>query len=252
MPRWFDTHAHLDDDALSPDRARRLDDAIRSGTVAWVVPGVRGDGPELPTTNPRGTWIGRAIGLHPWFPADPGAIARLRDTVASGDWVALGECGLDRSHRYEGDEDIFLGQLELARHHALPVILHVVREHGRVLAALDQIRPPGGVVHAFTGNPDLAREYVRRGYLLGIGHALMRSPRLQETVKTLGLSALVIESDAPTRNSDDPTRGLDLRPIAATIARLCDTDLETVATHTWDNSCRLYRLPRTFLELDPR
>ncbi|MEB3186914.1 MAG: TatD family hydrolase [bacterium] len=248
MHRWFDTHAHLDDPGLEPGWEARMAALANMGPRAWVVPGVRGEPSRLPGPLPGGTWIGRAIGLHPWYPASPTDLDTMARSLERHQRVAVGECGLDRGHRHPGDVDVLARQCELARDHDLPVILHVVHAHGQVLEILDRIRPPAGVVHAFTGAPDLAREYVRRGYKLGVGRQILRSPRLADTVRAVGLDHLVLESDAPVRDATAPLMGLDLEPVASAVARLCDRDLETVAARTWDNACRLYRLPPSFLE----
>ena len=251
MTRWFDTHAHLDDPLLVEDWSERMSTLAHAGIRAWVVPGVHGQPGPLPGDVPPGTWIGRAIGLHPWYSTSDLDLETLALELGRGKWVALGECGLDRSHRRPDDLEVMARQCALAAQHDLPIVLHVVHAHAHVLEILDRVQPPPGVVHAFSGPPELAREYMRRGYMLGVGRTVLRSAKLAATVRQLGLDSLVLESDAPVRGAPTSDRGLDLMPVAREVARLCDVDLETVAARTWDNACRLYRLPPSFLETLP-
>src|SRR5438132_372220 len=52
----------------------------------------------------------------------------------------------------------------VARAHALPVALHVLKEHPRALAILrDEPLPQGGVLHSCSASPELVREYVALG-----------------------------------------------------------------------------------------
>ena len=60
----------------------------------------------------------------------------------------------------------------MAREFDLPVILHVRKAHADMLAILKQQQlARAGVVHAFNGSLEQAREYIKLGFMLGIGGA---------------------------------------------------------------------------------
>src|SRR5690606_23473738 len=67
---------------------------------------------------------------------------------------------------------LFDAQLRLAIEFRLPVLLHVRRAHADAIATLKRLRPPrGGIVHAFSGSAQEAREYRKLGLYVGLGGA---------------------------------------------------------------------------------
>ena len=70
----------------------------------------------------------------------------------------------------------------------------------RVLQLLKQYRPSkGGVIHGFSGSIDLAQQYVRLGFYLGIGGTISytRAQKTRATAKALPLSNILLETDSP-------------------------------------------------------
>lgn len=69
---------------------------------------------------------------------------------------------------------IFEAQLALAKSVNLPVIIHSVKAHSEVLGCLKKHQlPRGGVIHAFSGSTEIALEYIKLGFKLGIGGLIM-------------------------------------------------------------------------------
>lgn len=200
-----DSHCHLDFEAFDPDRETVLASAASEGVGTIVVPGVRRDTWErlvgLCAGHPG---LHYALGLHPLF-ADvhrPEHLSDLSNQVASLSPVAVGEIGLDYYDKH-ADRDtqrrLFEGQLDIARQHGLPAILHVRKAHDEVLELLRRHGIQGGIAHAFNGSLQQAHKYVEMGFKLGFGGTLTfeRSRKLRELAKHLPLDALVLETDAP-------------------------------------------------------
>lgn len=204
----IDSHCHLDFPVLQSqlqDVLRRADEA---GVRQFIVPGVN-----------RANWNGvirlgqqygniyPALGIHPCF-LDAGSendLAVLADYLAQheAEVVAVGEIGLDL---YESDKDrerqlnILNRQLRLAADFDKPIILHVRKAHDLMLQQLRRAGlARGGVVHAFSGSEQQAREYIRLGFKLGVGGSITyeRAKKLRRTFSDLPLSALVLETDSP-------------------------------------------------------
>jgi len=93
----------------------------------------------------------------------------------------------------------YTAQLQLARQHGLPVILHVRRSADLLLKGLRQVGVTGGMAHAFNGSVQQAQAFVDLGFALGMGGAMTfeRATALRELARTLPLDALVLETDAP-------------------------------------------------------
>ncbi|MDP2228338.1 MAG: TatD family hydrolase, partial [Moraxellaceae bacterium] len=132
--------------------------------------------------------------------------------------------------------------------------LHVRKAHAEVLQVLREMKfRGGGIVHAWSGGIEEARQYVKLGFRLGIGGALTydQSRRLREVVRQMPLEALVLETDAPdmvaamhrqpgkgrTRNSPE-----FLPSVAAELAVLKRESLETVYKVMHEQSMRVLRL----------
>lgn len=150
-------------------------------------------------------------------------------------------------------EAAYRRQLELARRHGLPVILHVRRSADRLLYHLRQVGGVCGIAHAFNGSDVQAKGFLDLGFRLGFGGAVTYdgSLRIRGYAQRLPPGALVLETDAP----DIPpqwlrgTGGVVLRnepaelvPIAAVVAALRGVDPEALAATTRANA--LAALPR--------
>jgi len=119
--------------------------------------------------------------------------------------VAVGEIGLD--YFVPGldaarQEHFFHAQLELARKHDLPVLLHVRRSVDKVLKYLRQAargKPWQGIAHAFNGSDQQAKACLQIGLKLGFGGAVTfeRALQLRHLAAFLPLDAIVMETDSP-------------------------------------------------------
>ncbi len=115
----------------------------------------------------------------------------------------IGEIGLDKRHedKFSADfqERCFRIQLAAARDYGIPVSLHVVGRHGAALRILREFPGLRGIMHGFTGSLDLALEYLRAGFLLGIGPLILNpeARKLKSAVSALAPENLVTETDAP-------------------------------------------------------
>jgi len=210
---WIDTHCHLDAHefgAESPDVARR---AGGQGVGMIVIPAVeRGNFGVVKTLADGAPNACYALGIHPIFvpQASDEDLAALRALVAAsmGDprFVAIGEIGLDFfipmlcEPAMRDKQEIFLReQLRIARDFGLPVLTHVRRSQDQVLKHLRQIRPPGGIAHAFNGSFQQAQTFIDLGFHLGFGGAMTftRALQIRRLAAELPLDAIVLETDAP-------------------------------------------------------
>lgn len=203
-----------------------------------------------------------AIGIHPFWAHEVGTpdldavLGRLESLLADHAVVAVGECGLDRARAHRGaasldwQAELVERQLQIARRHALPVILHCVRAHGRLIEILDAVGPlpKGGVLHAYSGSVELVPRYLERGMYFGFGGAVTRPAfaRAQRALLEVPRDRLVLETDAPDQTpswASPPNQPAELRRIAEVIADLRGVPLETLAQETLENAARLFGLP---------
>lgn len=243
-----DTHIHLDAAEFGHDREAVLAAARSAGVGRFVVPGVEVANFDavaaLAAAHPD---VRHAYGIHPLYVAraGPDDLDAVAERLARGDAIAVGEIGLDF---YVDDVDpqlqerYYVAQLELAKRHGLPVILHVRRAVDAILKQLRRIEVPGGVAHAFNGSRQQADTFIALGFKLGFGGTMTfdGSRRIRELASTLPLHALVLETDAPDippawapRQRNEPA---NLAPYAAVLADLRGIPVEEVIAATGENA----------------
>ncbi|KTC20638.1 MULTISPECIES: TatD family hydrolase [Pseudomonas] len=255
--RLVDTHTHLDFPDFDADRSEVLGQARRAGVERMVVLGVYQDNWqrvwELVKSDPQ---LYAAFGLHPVYLEQH----RPEHLLALGDWLsrlrgdrqlcAVGEFGLDyyvAELDRERQQALFEAQLQLAADFDLPALLHVRRSHADVIARLKRFKlARGGIVHAFAGSYEEAREYRRLGFRLGLGGAATwpQALRLRKVLPRLGLDGVVLETDSPdmapamyagVRNSP-----VHLPQIAVALAEVMGVAPQVLAEASTRNACELF------------
>jgi TatD DNase family protein len=210
---WIDTHCHLDAHEFgteSLDVARR---AGAQGVGMIVIPAVeRGNFAVVRELAAEAPNLGYALGIHPIFvpQATDEDLAELRRQVeaslADPRFVAIGEIGLDffipllcEPAMRDKQERFLREQLRIARDFNLPVLTHVRRSQDQVLKHIRQLRPPGGIAHAFNGSFQQAQNFIDLGFHLGFGGAMTftRALQIRRLASELPLDAIVLETDAP-------------------------------------------------------
>jgi len=178
--RLIDTHTHLDFPDFDADRDEVLARSRALGVQRMVVLGVyQANWQRLWQLVEAHDGLHAAFGLHPVYLDDhqPQHLAELRDWLGRlaghRKLCAVGEFGLDyylAELDRERQQTLFEAQLGLAVDFELPALLHVRRAHAATIATLKRFRPPrGGIVHAFAGSYEEAREYIKLGFRLGLG-----------------------------------------------------------------------------------
>ena len=259
----IDTHCHLDCAEFANDRDAVVERARAAGVTELVVPAVATDHfAAVRACCARYAGCRPAYGIHPLYVGDvrdpERELAALRDWLGSEldgplPPLAVGEIGLDfyvAGHDVERQQQLFIGQLAIAREFDLPVLLHVRRAVDAVLKALRRAGVRGGIAHAFNGSRQQADEFMRLGFKLGFGGAMTYpgSTRIRQLAVSLPLEAIVLETDAP----DIPPYWLDgarnepaeLAAMARTLAELRGVSTDEIAAATSINArAVLSRLP---------
>ncbi|MBQ3665963.1 MAG: TatD family hydrolase [Lachnospiraceae bacterium] len=252
----FDTHAHYDDEAFDQDRDELLNSMNENGIINIVNVGadIRSSGNSIALAE-RYDYIYAAVGVHP---SDTAGITeddleQIQVWTKEEKVVAIGEIGLDYYYK-EPEKEIqrkwFVKQLELAKSCGLPVIIHsreAANETFEILKSYgDKIS--GGVIHCYSYSPELAKEYVKMGYYIGIGGVVTfkNAKKLKETVEACPLDSIVLETDCPYL-SPEPNRGkrnssLNLPYVVSEIARLKKVSDAEVIERTYRNALDLYHI----------
>ncbi|MGW8464703.1 TatD family hydrolase [Pseudomonas sp. CLCA07] len=253
----IDSHTHLDFPDFDEDRQALLAESRALGVQRMVVLGVYQANWqrvwELVQSDPD---LHAAFGLHPVYLEDH----RPEDLQELGDWLtrlaghrqlcAVGEIGLDyfiETLDRERQQALFDAQLQLAVDFNLPALIHVRRSHAAVIATLKRFRlKRAGIIHAFAGSKEEAREYIKLGFKLGLGGAATwpQALRMHRVLADLPLESVVLETDSPDmapamfpgqRNSP-----AHLPAICAALAQIMAINPEQLAAASTANACELF------------
>ena len=253
----FDTHAHYDDKQFDTDREELLERMEAEGIGAIVNAGSTIESwDKIKVLTERYPFVHGSVGVHP---DEVGTLSEeaLRKMAALLDCekiVAVGEIGLDYYWDKEGHDlqkKWFIRQLELAGEKGMPVIIHS-REAAADTMEIMQRHARGirGVIHCYSYSPEMAREYVKMGYYIGVGGVVTfkNGRKLKETVKEIPLESIVLETDCPYL-APEPFRGkknssLYLPYVAKEIAAIKEITYEEVIQQTEINARKLYNLSK--------
>ncbi len=253
---WIDTHCHLDAHEFGADALAVGQQAAANGVSMIVIPAVeRANFSVVAALAAKSGNACYALGIHPIYvpQASEDDLVELRTKVeqamADPRFIGIGEIGLDffipmlcEPAMRDKQQHFLREQLRIARDFDLPVLMHVRRSQDMVLKAVRQIRPHGGIAHAFNGSFQQAQAYIDLGFKLGFGGAMTftRALQIRRMAATLPIDAIVLETDAPDispawlhpgRNSPD-----QLPAIGAVLAELRGIDPAAAARATTANA----------------
>ena len=251
--RLVDVHFHPTDLALDQDLSMVMTRADKSNVVAALATGFdeesNGRILDLADEHPQ---LGAAVGIHPWFlPTSlPPRLDSLASQLANPHVVALGEIGLDG--KIETPIDVqkhwFVAQLDLARQHGLPVVVHSRRAFEQTWDCVRQVPGVRGILHSFGGSPELAQRFIEQGWMISFSGSVTRprARRIHRLAQALPASSIVLETDAPSIGMDGLDAG-EVEPchlplVLHSLAVLRETSARLLARQTLLNSADI--LPR--------
>lgn len=251
----FDTHAHYDDTQFDSDREELLASMPELGVATIVnVSSTLESCEKCVALAEKYPYVYAAVGIHP---DEVGALneetfAGMEALLGHDKVVAVGEIGLDYywdHESHEVQEKWFVRQLELARRHNLPIIIHS-REAAADTMEIMKVHGQGleGVIHCYSYSKEQAEEYVKMGFYIGIGGVVTfkNAKKLKEVAEVIPLERIVLETDCPYL-APEPFRGKRnqssyIQYVAEKIAELKGLTAEEVLAVTEANAKRMYHL----------
>lgn len=236
---FFDTHCHF----FEEDIDEVLKKAKQNGVFKLILGGCdKKDNLCNLSLAKEYKEIYATIGYHPdtCERINDADLKLLEEQIKNNKIVAIGEIGLD--YHYEKDnkelqKKLFTSQLDLAKKYNLPVVIHSRDAVSDTLKILKKYNLKG-VMHCFSGSYEVALEYTKLGYKLGIGGVItFKNSNLKEVIKKIGLDNIVLETDSPYLS---PIRGEKNDPsniliIAKYISELFGVTLQDISLITNKN-----------------
>lgn len=168
---------------------------------------------------------------------------KLEELINKGKVVAIGEIGLDYYWTKDNKEKqiyVFENMLALAKKYNLPVIVHCRQAIKDTYELLKKYKVTG-ILHCFSGSAESAKEFIKLGFLIGIGGVVTfkNAKEIKDVVIKIDLSNISLETDSPYL-SPEPFRGKVNVPknviyVARKIAELKNVSLEEVLEVTSSN-----------------
>lgn len=260
----FDIGANLTSDRFNLDRAEIIERAIQHNVNKILVTGTNIDESikalELAERYPDNLFSTAGIHPHDAKTFNNESLHKLRSLCANKRVKAIGETGLDFNRNFsEPKQQIksFEQHIELAIELGLPLFLHerdAFKTQYEILRSYrDQLN--NAVIHCFTGTKEECFRYLDLDLYIGITGWICDPKRglsLQAIVKDIPIDRLMIETDAPyllpktspkaTVSKKGRNEPCTLPLILETIASYHTSDMRALATASYDNSCRFFKL----------
>ncbi len=225
-----DTHSHLNDSRFSED----LDEVVRRA-VEWGVRRINVVGYDLPSSEraveiaERFPEVWAVVGLHPYEAERYGEreLLGIQGLLSHPKVVAVGEIGLDY---YRGPQDrevqrrLFVSQIEMARAHHMPVVLHVRDAFEDVVSVISDFPDVPFVFHSFSGNErDMERVIPQQNWYVSFSGMLTFLSHVRRAAAISPKDRTFVETDAPYL-APVPKRGRRNEPayVKFTLGRLAE------------------------------
>ncbi len=256
MAKIIDTHIHFDDDRFDHDRDDVYAKAVAAGVTEMIIPATtQARWSKIVSISKQYNNVFATAGLHPAY-IDQHTnqhLDLLEAALQTTDCVAVGECGLDKfikDTNYKKQHRFFVAQIELAARFKLPLIIHARKAVEDVtLTVKSATANTTGVIHSYNGSLQQAQQLIDLGYLLSFGGAITydRAHRLKKLIKSLPISAMMIETDAPDQpgqsRSGQRNEPAYITEVVQQISAIKDISPSSVIEASNANARQLFKLP---------
>lgn len=174
----------------------------------------------------------------------------IEDNLNNSKIVAIGEIGLDyywTKDNIAHQKEVFEYQVKLAEKYNIPIVVHSREAIQDTYDILKKYKVTG-TIHCFSSSLEMAKEFIKLGYKIGIGGTLTfkNSKKIQDIVKQLDLKDILLETDSPYL-TPEPFRGKKNKPsnvyyVAQKISELKNISLENVLSITSKNAIEKFDL----------
>ena len=223
-----DAHAHLEivtNDAPDSESVRGILDEAKSVGVDRVV--------QVGYSAEQSQWCAALADLYPGrvlaavalHPNEAPVVENLQADLAIIEKLAhmprvraIGETGLDYFRtppELRGvQQESFKWHIEMAKKTNKALVIHDRDSHDDVLSVLLEVGAPEKTVfHCFSGDVEMAKVCIERGYILSFAGTMTfkNAPALREAVKLVPHDQLLVETDSPFL-APTPHRGMQNTP----------------------------------------
>ena len=249
-----DTHTHLYSESFDDDRKEMIERAIAANITRFFIPAIDStyikDMYALEKAFPEHIFL--MAGLHTTHVKEnyKEELAIVEKQLEERKFYAVGETGVDLywdKSTLKIQQEAFRYQIQLAKKHKLPIVIHCRDAFDEVFEVLEQEKGEGlfGIFHCFTGTLEQAKKALSYNMKLGIGGVLtFKNGKIDRFLSEIPLSEIVLETDAPYL-APVPYRGkrnesLYIVEVLKKAAEVYNTSPEEIAEVTTRNSREIF------------
>lgn len=258
---FFDSHSHYNDQKFDEDREEIIKQTYENNITKFICAGYNIASSKLGLEIAKKyNYIYTISGISP--NDVPESIEEINflieelEKIINNDInkkiVAIGEIGLDYYWNKENKEiqkEMFIKQIKLANKYNLPIVIHTREATIDTIEILKQNKVNNkGVFHCCPLNRELIKEGLALGYYISFAGPITfkNSKNAEEIINIVPLERMLIETDSPYL-APEPKRGtrnncINVKYIAEKIANLKGLDLEKVASTTYENAMRVFKI----------
>lgn len=257
--KFFDSHAHLDDEKFDEDREKIINMIIEGDVAKFVSAGYSIDSSKkaIRLANTY-KYIYATCGISPndipqnedelWKQLqDLRQLINLKNKI-----VAIGEIGLDYYWNKENKELqklAFVEQIKIANEYNLPIQIHTREAIMDTITILKE-NPVKckGIFHCCPLNRELVKEALKLDFYISFAGPVTfkNSKNADEIINMVPNDKILIETDSPYL-SPEPLRGkrntpINVKYIAKKIAEVKKIELQEVAEITYNNAINVLKI----------
>jgi len=249
-----DTHTHLYSDAFDEDRSTMMQRAFKAGVQRMFIPAIDSETTQamydLEKEYPDNVFL--MMGLHPTSVKEnyKKELLHIKEQFEKRSFYAVGEIGIDLywdKSTLEIQKEVFKFQIQLAKKHKLPIVIHCRDAFGEVFEVLETEKGNDlfGIFHCFTGTEEQAEQAISYNMKLGIGGVVtFKNGKIDQFLNNFNLKHIVLETDSPYL-SPTPYRGKRnessyLQLICKKVAEIYNVSEEEIARVTTENSKEVF------------
>jgi TatD DNase family protein len=202
-----DTHTHLYSEEFSQDRDAMIQRALAAGVTRFFVPAIDSAYTaamyDLEQKYPDNVFL--MTGVHPTHVKEnyEEELHHVEAQLAKRKFYAIGEIGIDlywdKTHLKE-QQIAFRRQIQLAKKHQLPIVIHCRDAFDEVFEVLEQEKSADlfGIFHCFSGTYEQALQALSYNMKLGIGGVVtFKNGKIDQFIHQIDIHQIVLETDAP-------------------------------------------------------
>jgi len=252
----IDTHAHIYLKQFKDDTGAMISRAKEAGLSSVFMPNIDLESiqPMLKLVEEYPGFCYPMLGLHPCSAKEDfeRVLAKMKPMFEQHKFYGVGETGLDYHWDLtfaDAQKQALITQIEWANDLQLPLILHTRKafEDTYNLVAKNKSETLTGIFHCFGDDATAAKKVIDLGFYVGIGGVVTyKNSGLDETLKSVPLEKILIETDSPYL-SPVPKRGKRNEPsytkwIVEKIADIKNVPVQEVETVTSQAAKTLYNI----------